>query len=211
MDLLPSVLSFAVVAGLLTVVPGMDTALVLRSAVVCGPRQAFATALGIGSGSLIWGAGAAVGVSALLTASALAFAGLKIVGAVYLVWLGVHLLRNAFRAAETADTGGISMAPPESAWRSWRRGAVTNLVNLKIGAFYLAVLPQFIPAGASPLLMGLLLALVHDIEDMLWFSALILGATRLRGLLRRRSAQRAVDGATGAVLVGFGMKLGLPR
>jgi threonine/homoserine/homoserine lactone efflux protein len=95
--------------------------------------------------------------------------------------------------------------------RAWSRGLLTNLLNPKIGAFYLAVLPQFIPEHAPPLAMGILLALVHDLEGMLWFSLVILGATRMRDLLRRRTAQRVIDGSTGSVLIGFGVKLGLSR
>lgn len=213
MDVASSVASFALVAGLLTIIPGMDTALVLRSAVLHGSRHAFATALGIASGALVWGVGAAVGVSALLTTSTLAYAILKIVGAAYMVWLGFRLLLNALRArsGDLEAEHARDVAPPESAWRAMRRGALTNLVNPKIGAFYVAVLPQFIPEDASPLATGLLLALVHDIEGMLWFTLLIIGAKRVRVLLRRRSARRTVDATTGAVLVGFGVKLGLSR
>ena len=86
---------------------------------------------------------------------------------------------------------------------------LTNLLNPKIGAFYLSVLPQFIPAHTSPLAMGLLLALVHDLEGMTWFALIILGTHGIRDWLRRRSAQRSVDGLTGTVLIGFGLKLGL--
>jgi threonine/homoserine/homoserine lactone efflux protein len=88
---------------------------------------------------------------------------------------------------------------------------LTNLLNPKIGAFYLAMLPQFIPPDTSPLMMGLLLALVHDVEGMLWFTVIILAAGRMGALLRRRAAQRAVDGVTGSALIGFGLKLGLIR
>lgn len=213
MDVLSAVGSFAVVAGLLTIIPGMDTALVLRAAVLQSSRHAFATALGVATGSLIWGAGAAVGVSALLTTSTVAYAALKVVGAVYMVYLGGRLLKNAIWAPPDSALAPLESAPatPDRVWRAYRRGAVTNLVNPKIGAFYVAVLPQFIPEGASPLGMGLLLALVHDIEGLLWFTLLILGAAHVRSLLRRRSAIRAVDATTGAVLVGFGVKLGLSR
>jgi hypothetical protein len=93
--------------------------------------------------------------------------------------------------------------------RSWGRGVMTNLLNPKIGAFYLAVLPQFIATHASHLAVGLLLAFVHDLEGIMWFTAIILGAHSVRGLLVRRSARRAVDGVTGATLIGFGLKLGL--
>jgi threonine/homoserine/homoserine lactone efflux protein len=190
MDLVPSLVSFAVVAGLLTITPGLDTALVLRSAVAHGTRHGFATALGVNAGVLAWGAGATVGVSALLTASTVAF--------------------TALTAAGSSDPAG-GPAAPESCWAAWRRGLVTNLVNPKIGAFYVAVLPQFVPEGASPLTTGLLLALVHNVEGLAWFTALILGAGRARPLLQRRSARRAVDAVTGTALIGFGLRLGLTR
>jgi len=212
MDLVPSLLSFAVVAGLLTITPGLDTALVLRSAVAQGPRHGFATALGINAGVLAWGVGAAVGVSALLTASTLAFTALKVTGAVYMVWLGVRMLRAAVSDAATATaTAADGPQVPQSCWAAWRRGLVTNLVNPKIGAFYVAVLPQFVPEGASPLTAGLLLALVHNLEGLVWFAVLILGASRVRAVLQRRSARRAVDALTGTVLIGFGLRLGLAR
>jgi threonine/homoserine/homoserine lactone efflux protein len=193
---------------LLTIVPGLDTALVLRSAVVQGTRYAFATSLGISSGALLWGILAAVGVSAVLTASTVAYACLRIAGAVYLVWMGLSLLRRSIRkhldSGPSADGPGLARL---STWRSWRKGLFTNLLNPKIGAFYVAVLPQFIPPETPHLLLGVLLALVHDAEGMLWFTLLILGARRVRRWLEKSAAQRAVDGVTGAALVGFGVTL----
>jgi threonine/homoserine/homoserine lactone efflux protein len=110
------------------------------------------------------------------------------------------------------STTGASAAPARgSLWAAWRLGALTNLLNPKIGAFYVAVLPQFIPEHTSPLAMGLLLALVHDLEGLLWFTLIIVAASRMGDLLRRRAAQRLVDGGTGSVLIGFGLKLGLAR
>ena len=98
--------------------------------------------------------------------------------------------------------------------RSWLRGFATNLLNPKVGAFYLAVLPQFIPADTGRLGhlgFGVLLALVHGLEGMVWFTALILGASRLRPWLSEASVRRGVDATTGAVLVAFGLRLGLER
>ncbi|HEU0315730.1 MAG TPA: LysE family transporter, partial [Solirubrobacteraceae bacterium] len=91
-----ALLSFAVVAGLLTIIPGLDTALVLRAALSQSRLHAFATAAGVSTGALIWGAGAAMGVSALLTASTAAYTAVRIVGAGYLLWLGGRLLWAAF-------------------------------------------------------------------------------------------------------------------
>ncbi|MGY0231070.1 LysE family translocator [Longispora urticae] len=197
--MLTSIASFALVAGLLTIMPGLDTALVLRTAVAQGRAAAFATAFGIGVGALIWGAAAAVGVSALLAASQLAYTVLKFVGAAYLVWLGIGMLRR--RATPDVE------APAPSVRRAWLRGMTTNLLNPKIGAFYVAMLPQFIPADSSHLAMGLLLALVHDIEGMIWFTLLICGAHAVRGWLGRRAVRKALDRVTGAALIGFGAKL----
>lgn len=151
---------------------------------------------------------AAVGISALLAASTLAYDGLRIVGAAYMVWLGLGLLRSAWRGG-----GHDQDAEPSTAtgWQGFRRGLLTNLLNPKIGAFYIAVLPQFLPENVSPVLMGALLAAAHVALSLLWFTVLILAASRMRGVLTRPSAQRALDGGTGLVLVGFGLRLGLTR
>jgi threonine/homoserine/homoserine lactone efflux protein len=128
------------------------------------------------------------------------------------VWIGVRLLlaaRAASPASEPVPDAASSGPAADGAWSAWRRGLLTNLLNPKVGAFYVAVIPQFLPAGVSPLVMGVLLALVHDVLGLVWFGALIAAASTMRRLLRRRRAQQAVDGVTGAVLVVFGLRLGL--
>jgi len=207
---LAALLGFAAVAGVLTIIPGLDTALVLRTALVQGRRHAFATALGINTGALIWGAAAAAGISALLTASTIAYLIVRLAGAAYLVWLGSRFLQSALigrahhdESRSSRDTGSTSV------WRCGQRGLLTNLLNPKIGAFYVAVLPQFIPSQAPHMIFGLLLAAVHDLEGMVWFSMLIYGAHWARRLLNRRSTRRVMDASTGGVLIGFGVKLGL--
>ena len=203
-----AVLGFAVVAAVLTLTPGLDTALVLRAALARGRREAAATAAGIVAGLLVWGAAAAVGVSALLTASELAFDLLRYAGAAYLVWFGLQLLRRAARP-RSAD-----LLPEEaagrSAWRAARLGLLTNLLNPKVGVFYVALLPQFVPAGSNPLLVGLLLAGVHALLSVVWFALLITVAAQLSRWLRLPATARAVDGLTGVTLVGFGVRLAIP-
>jgi threonine/homoserine/homoserine lactone efflux protein len=208
MALTHAVLSFALLGALLTITPGLDTALVLRSAITMGRAPAFATALGINTGALIWGTAAAVGVSALLAASETGYLVLRIAGAAYMLDLGTRMIIGAVRR-RTAEEAAPKEPRTPTVWNTFGRGLLTNLLNPKIGAFYVAVLPQFIPAGASPLGVGLLLALVHDVEGLIWFTAIIMGAQALRGFLSRRRVQRAVDGGTGAVLIGFGVRLGL--
>ncbi len=205
-----AVLGFAAIAGVLTIIPGLDTALVLRTALIQGRRHAFATALGINTGALVWGAGAAMGVSALLTASTIGYSIVRIAGAAYMIWLGFRFLRSAMsRRTDNDEFHSSRDGGSTSAWRCWQRGLLTNLLNPKIGAFYVAVLPQFIPSRAPHLIFGLLLAAVHDLEGMAWFAMLIYGAHPARRLLSRRSTRRAMDASTGGVLIGFGVKLGL--
>lgn len=209
MSVQAAVLGFAVVALLLTVTPGLDTALVLRAAVTRGRRDASATALGVVAGVLAWGAAAAVGVSALLAASTVAYDVLRLVGAGYLVWLGGRILWRLVRHRTAAAAGSVA-AVPGGAWRSARTGLLTNLLNPKVGAFYVAVLPQFLPAGTSVLGMGVLLALVHAALSLVWFTVLVLGAVAARRWLQRPAVSRTVEGVTGVALLGYGLRLALP-
>jgi threonine/homoserine/homoserine lactone efflux protein len=198
-----AVLTFAVLAAALTVTPGLDTALVLRAALTRSRREAAATAAGIVAGLFVWGAAAAVGVSALLTASAVAYDVLRWAGAAYLLWLGGRLL---WRAARPVAEEAVPAAAG-TAWRAARLGLLTNLLNPKVGVFYVALLPQFVPAGADPLAVGLLLAAVHGALTVVWFALLIGLASVFGRWLRRPNTVRAIDGVTGAALVGFGLRL----
>lgn len=207
MSLGTAVLGFAVVAGALTVTPGLDTALVVRAALTRSRGEAAATAAGIVAGLFVWGAAAAVGVSALLTASDLAYDVLRYAGAAYLLWFGSRLLVRAVRGG---GAGAEPHEPPASSgWRAARTGLATNLLNPKVGVFYVALLPQFLPAGSDPLLVGLLLAGVHGVLSVLWFTTLIALAGALARRLRRPSTVRVIDTVTGVTLLGFGMRLAL--
>jgi threonine/homoserine/homoserine lactone efflux protein len=197
--------TFALVALALTVTPGLDTALVLRAVLTRGRREALATAAGIVAGLFVWGAAAAVGVSALLTASQLAFDVLRYAGAAYLVAYGARLIVAAVR--HRSDGGEPVHAVSRSGWRAARTGLLTNLLNPKVGVFYVALLPQFLPAGSDPLFVGLLLAAVHGALSTAWFLLLTFLAGGLSRWLRRPGTVRAIDGVTGATLVGFGVRL----
>jgi threonine/homoserine/homoserine lactone efflux protein len=205
MSLGASVLTFALLAGALTVTPGLDTALVLRAALTRGRREAVATAAGIVAGLFVWGAAAAAGVSALITASDVAYDVLRFAGAAYLVWLGGRLLLRALPGAAPEDDA--EGPAPGSAWRAARTGLLTNLLNPKVGVFYVALLPQFVPARGDALAVGLLLTAVHAVLSLLWFALLIASAAVLSRWLRRSSTARVIDGVTGTALVGFGVRL----
>lgn len=200
-----SLIAFTLAAALLTITPGLDTALVLRTAAAEGSRRAFAAALGICLGCLAWGLLVAVGLGMLLKASELAYLALKWVGAAYLLYLGARLI---FARRTEIESGGEQPAGRAN-W--FLRGLLTNLLNPKVGAFYVSFLPQFIPAGASVPSTTLLLAGVHAGLGLLWF-LLLIGATRpLARVLRRPGLVRGLDRATGAVLIFFGLRLAFSR
>lgn len=211
MEILSALIAFSIAAGLLTVTPGLDTALVLRTAAVEGGRQAMLAGGGVVAGCLVWGLAASLGLGALLAVSETAYAALRFAGAAYLLWLGAGMLRAAFRPGEAGPE--LSSAPPsEENGRHWFwRGLATNLLNPKVGAFYVSFLPQFMVAGVSVVGFSMLLAGLHAAMGLLWFAALTLATRPIGQWLRRPSVTRTLDGVTGAVLIGFGVKLALER
>jgi len=207
MTVVQAVLAFMVAAFILTVTPGLDTAMVLRSAATGGPRRAMFAAAGISLGCLIWGAAASVGLGALLSASELAYTALKWAGAVYLLYSGSKLL---LRPRERFDVP--EGQPGDSAgWQAFRQGFLTNMLNPKVGVFYITFLPQFIPAGVSVVSFSLLLTGIQVVLGLSWFAVLIALTMPLGRLLRRPRAMKAMDRLTGSVFVTFGAKLALTR
>lgn len=208
MTVAQALIAFCIAAGLLTIAPGLDTALVLRTAAAEGPKGAALASLGVVTGCLTWGAAVAFGLGALLTASQLAFTVLKWAGALYLVWLGVNLLlkpRSRFEL-ELADR----VSAPDS--RGWLvRGFLTNLLNPKVGVFYVSFLPQFLPAHvpAGPFIF--LLAALHALMGLVWFALLITATRPVARALKRPAVVRRLDRLTGLVFLGFGVKLALVR
>ena len=208
MSPLEAIAGFSVAAGLLTMLPGLDTALVLRTAAVEGPRRAALAGLGITLGCLVWGTAVAVGLGALLAASQLAFTILKWAGAAYLLWLGVGMLLAPRRSFEL-DGGGAGPVGGELAWL--RRGLLTNLLNPKIGVFYVSFLPQFMAQGvpAGPFLV--LLAAIHGLIGLAWFAMLIAATRPLAQALKRPAVVGWLDRVTGGVFVAFAARLALAR
>lgn len=205
------ILLFIAAAGLLTIAPGVDTAMVLRTSASCGPRPGAAASLGICLGLLVWGTSAAFGLTALLAASTLAFTVVKWVGAGYLVYLGVRLLIRP-RASMTTDRATFDGAVRRAGNRSaFSRGFLTNMLNPKVGVFYVTFLPQFIPHGANVAGFSLLLASIHVLLTLIWFSFLIALTVPLGRFLAKPRVVRNLDRVTGCVFVGFGVRLAVAR
>lgn len=207
MTTVQALVAFSAAAALLTITPGLDTALVLRTAAVEGPKRAALASVGIVAGCLAWGAAVAFGLGALLDASNLAFEVLRWAGAAYLVWLGIGLIlkpRDRFELRAESSAGGDDFA-----WM--RRGFLTNLLNPKVGAFYVSFLPQFLPESAPAGPFIFLLAVVHGLMGLAWFAALISATRPIAGALQKSAVVRWLDRLTGGVFVGFGVRLALER
>jgi threonine/homoserine/homoserine lactone efflux protein len=200
-----ALLAFTATAALLTITPGLDTALVLRTAAAEGPRRAMLAAVGIALGCLGWGLLVGAGLGALLAASQLAYEILRWAGALYLFTLGLKLIRAPRQALDLAEANGA--APTQPNWLL--RGFLTNMLNPKVGVFYVSFLPQFIPAGASVLGWSVLLASIHNVLGLIWFGALVAATQPLVGALRRPGVMCWLDRLTGGLFLAFGLKLAL--
>ena len=200
------VLAFTLVAAVMTMTPGADTLLVVRNVLRGGRRDGFVTMFGICSGLYAHALLSALGVSVILMHSATAFTVLKIAGACYLVWLGIQSLRSAGRTAaapQIADAGAARV----TALRSFREGFLTNLLNPKVIVFYLALLPQFIGPADPVLQKSLLLAVIHFVEGILWFTVVSILVDRSRHFFMKPRQRRLIDAACGTILVALGFRL----
>lgn len=208
-------LAFIGLSLLVITTPGPDTAVTIRSAMAGGLRGGVFTALGVSSGLAIWALAASAGITALLVASEPLFVALKLIGAAYLVYLGIVSLVSAFRAGgrKAAAAAGVPRrrARPFVAYRT---GLISNLSNPKIAAFFTSVFPQFVPSGAgSEAFFGP--AFAHIIGLGLTFAAMTLawlvfyswGIERIGDVLRRPKIRRALDAIMGTILVALGLRL----
>lgn len=215
MDPVSAIIAFSLAAGLLTITPGLDTALVLRTATVEGARQAMAAGTGVVAGVLAWGLLASLGLGVLLAISEIGYRMLQYAGAAYLLWLGSRMIWTALRPhARTIAEPACAQDQPggSGAGFGWFwRGLMTNLLNPKVGVFYVSFLPQFIPADVPVVAFSVGLAAIHAMMGLLWFAAITMATRPFAGLLKRRAFARTIDGLTGSVLVAFGLRLALER
>jgi RhtB (resistance to homoserine/threonine) family protein len=201
---------FLGISAVVIVVPGPDTAIVTKNAVLHGRRAALGTALGVNAGLSVWTLACAFGVASIIEASDTAFTALKLIGAAYLIWLGVQALLAAQRGGSHATaerSGGGSF----SARGGFRQGLLSDLANPKIAAFFTSVLPQFAGSGHSVLVPFLVLGGLFVLMTVAWLLAYALVAVKASELLRRRRVSAAIDRLSGVILIGFGVRLALER
>ncbi len=203
MTIAQALIAYIIAATVLTITPGPDSGLVLRTAIVDGAKQAALASLGIVTGLVVWGIAVAVGLGALMAASETAFRILQWAGAIYLVWFGLRLMLKPRQHLD--ETPALAHA------RAFRSGLLQNLLNPKICVFYISFLPQFVPDGGDVMVWTPILAGVHIGLTLIWFAALVLATRPLADMLRRPNVLARIDRFTGAVFVASGAQLGLSR
>jgi len=194
--------AFVGVSLVVIVTPGQDTALTIRNSLRGRRRAGLATAAGVATGQACWTIATSAGLAALLVASEGLFVALKLLGAAYLVYLGGRALLDARRSRQRhgALDGGSSAAP-------FRQGLLSNLGNPKMAVFFTSLLPQFAGRFWSLLALGFLFCSL----TFVWLCGYAIVVARAGDLLRRPRVRRALDGATGICLVGFGLRLAAER
>lgn len=203
---------FMLTSLVLNLTPGADTLYVMSRSARGGWRHGVAGAFGIGLGCMGHAVAAALGVAAVLAASRWAFDGLKWAGALYLAWLGLQMLRAAWRGAgATAVASDQAVAPLPTLRQSFTAGLLTNLLNPKVGLFFLAFVPQFVDVHASrPLPAFLLLGLLFNLSGVSWLLLVALLTDRVRGRVAP-SLRRALQGLGGGLFALLAARLATAR
>ncbi|TEW51847.1 LysE family translocator [Psychromonas algicola] len=198
--------AFLIAITILTITPGLDTALVIRNTTRGGEKDGFVTNIGICSGLFFHASLSAVGISLLLSQSPQLFQTVKMIGALYILYLGVQGLRQSFltttKSKETTDTKGSF-----NLIKSFREGLLSNALNPKTAIFYLAFLPQFINPEYSAFMQSLLMAAIHFVIAMCWQAFISRMIVTAQKRFDGGRTQLIMERLTGVVLIGLAVKL----
>lgn len=200
--------AFLIAITILTLTPGLDTALVIRNSSRGGFQDGAMTSLGICLGLFVHATFSAIGISALLAQSAELFNMVKMIGAAYLIYLGLSSLKALFFNTDSSLTvAKVKPLRSENRLKSLREGFLSNVLNPKTAVFYLAFLPQFINPEGSAFLQSTLMASIHFVIAMIWQCGLAGALTKAKTLLQSARFMHWMEATTGMVLVGLGVKL----
>lgn len=200
---LPALLSFVGVVLLGALSPGPDFVVLTRRTTTSGRGSGLACAAGMSTGIFVWASAVVAGVAAVLTASVVAFTTVKILGAAYLVILGLRAWASV-RSGSAWTTS--EAATPRPAGQPFREGLLCNLLNPKVAVFYLALFPQFIPTDSGGL-SKLLLAATAATTVLCWYLVVATIVASVRRLLASTRVRRVVDALTGTALIGLGLRI----
>jgi threonine/homoserine/homoserine lactone efflux protein len=200
-------LAFIAISLLLAVTPGPDMALVTRNALAHGPRGVFLTTAGIAVALVVWVTASAVGVAAVLKASTTLFYALKLIGGLYLAYLGIR----AWLASREKPGDLLAGAKAAPAGSIFRQGLISAGTNPKLGVFFVTFLPQFVDPHQQLLPQLLLLGSVFALIGWTWMNVYGLLISRIRDFITAPRVRQWMDRLTGTVLIGLGVRLAFER
>ncbi|MDC2956915.1 LysE family translocator [Streptomyces gilvifuscus] len=206
--MLSTLLAFLGACTLIAASPGPSTVLIVKQS-LRSRRSGFLTVLGNETGVFLWGVVAALGLTALLAASEVAYGVMRFAGALVLVVFGVQALRRARRSGDGEEAEDFRESRGRTGWAAYRGGLLLNLANPKAAVFAMSFLPQFVPTGAPHLPAMIGLAALWAVYEVGYYGLYVWFVGRLRNLLSRAGARRRLEQVSGGVLLLLGVRLAL--
>jgi threonine/homoserine/homoserine lactone efflux protein len=201
-------IAFLGVAAIVIIAPGPDTAITIRNAMLGGRSAGMMTALGITAGQLIWALATSLGLAAILIASESLFLVIKYAGVAYLVYIGLQSLRYAiWPAKNVAMASNVGRLHRVGSRAAFRQGIISNLGNPKMAVFFASLLPQFVPSSEPTFATLMGLGAVFSAMTFGWLCVYAYLIPKIGGWLNRPAIRRSVDGITGTVMIGLGVRL----
>lgn len=201
---------FVLMCILLIILPGPDTAIATKNTVIVGKIGGLKTALGTCCALLIHTSAAVLGLSAIIVKSALLFSVFKYVGAVYLIYLGIKTLWS-LRKKEEAASVEMNTKSQVVNTSCFKQGFLTNILNPKVAVFFLTFLPQFVDAGSNTFIPFLLMGITYTVLTAVWFLLYVYLINQISAFMKKPKTQNMIEGITGTILIGFGIKLALEK
>jgi threonine/homoserine/homoserine lactone efflux protein len=202
-SVLTAVATFTLAATLIVLLPGPDTLVVMRNLIQGGRSTAALTVAGVLTGLTVWVVTASLGLSALLEASRDGYTALRIAGAIYLIWLGTQ----SWRSRTVTEPSAVVRPPRRIVGSGYGAGLITDLLNPKVGVFFVTFLPGFVPHGRAVGSTSLIFGSIFLVLTAMYFGVLLALAGRVTAWMTRPVIRRRLDRATSVVLIGFGIRL----
>lgn len=201
---------FLMLCVFLIILPGPDTAIVTKNTISAGKIGGLKTALGTCCALFIHTSAATLGLSAIIMKSALLFSILKYVGAVYLSYLGVKALWSLKKENGTAHVE-MNINSQFKNTSCFKQGFLTDFLNPKVAVFFLTFLPQFVVNGSNTFLPFLIMGVTYTVMTAIWFLLYVYLINHISAFMKRPKTKNIIEGITGAILIGFGIKLALEK
>lgn len=194
----------------LIILPGPDTAIVTKNTLTVGRSGGLKTAMGTCCALFIHTSAAILGLSAIIVKSALLFSVFKYVGAVYLIYLGVKALWSLWKKDELANSE-MTIDRQFNNSSCFKQGFLTDILNPKVAVFFLTFLPQFVDPGSNTFVPFLIMGITYTALTAIWFLLYVYLINQISAFMKKPKAQNIIEGITGTILIGFGIKLALEK